>query len=259
MFQRYVAGVSYGCCKSRLGRCICCKCFRGTLQVFVQIVSSVSDVDVCCKRFLSRCCICFTPMLQEYVWNVSVVSVLCCNKCFHVAICKCVYLDVAYISHTYCNCMFQMFYLLQSYVASKCFMLQRQRVLGARPGHRGWGAASRGWQSGHAAHLGSCRRGVLVLMPALESRSPRDRGGESGEKERQARRFPQARGCPDSQSQREEGAKGEGAAYVVFSVGAHDEGGVGVWTRAFAWTTSASTSFKFYPCYSQLVRYHVMW
>jgi hypothetical protein len=34
---------------------------------------------------------CFTYMLQEYVRNVSSVSVLCCNKCFHVAsvLCRC--------------------------------------------------------------------------------------------------------------------------------------------------------------------------
>jgi hypothetical protein len=37
-----VAKVDRGCC-------ICCKCFRGMLQVFVQNISSVSDA--CCKRF----------------------------------------------------------------------------------------------------------------------------------------------------------------------------------------------------------------
>jgi hypothetical protein len=37
-----------------------------------------------------------------------------------------------------------------------------------------------GRQSGHATHLGSCGRGVLVLMPALEPCPPRDRGGRSG-------------------------------------------------------------------------------
>ena len=44
-------------------------------------------------------------MLQEYVRNVSVVLVLCCNKCFHVVSYKCFYLDVAYVSHTCCKCM----------------------------------------------------------------------------------------------------------------------------------------------------------
>jgi hypothetical protein len=117
----YVASVSYGCCKSRSGCCICCKCFRGMLQAFVQNVSSVSDV--CCKRFLSECCtcshiccksmfemfqlfqsyvaicvfmlqvagvlfgccICFTHMLQVYVLNVSSSSDVCCIQVFHVA------------------------------------------------------------------------------------------------------------------------------------------------------------------------------
>jgi hypothetical protein len=34
---------------------------------------------------------------------------------------------------------------------------------------------------GHAAHLGSCGQGVLVFVPTLESRLPRDRGGGWGE------------------------------------------------------------------------------
>jgi hypothetical protein len=34
------------------------------------------------------------------------------------------YLNVAYVLHTCCNIMFQMFNLCQTYVASKCFMLQ---------------------------------------------------------------------------------------------------------------------------------------
>jgi hypothetical protein len=57
---------------------VCCECFRGMLQAFVQNVSSVSDI--CCKHFLSGCCICFAHILQEYVGDVLVVSVLCCNK-----------------------------------------------------------------------------------------------------------------------------------------------------------------------------------
>jgi hypothetical protein len=48
-YQRYVASVSYECCKSRSGCYICCKCFRGILQVFVQNISFV--LDVCCKNF----------------------------------------------------------------------------------------------------------------------------------------------------------------------------------------------------------------
>jgi hypothetical protein len=63
IFQRYVASVLHGCCKSRSGCYIRCKCFIGMLQRLFQSVSSVSEV----------CCICFTHMLQEYVPNVSTV------------------------------------------------------------------------------------------------------------------------------------------------------------------------------------------
>jgi hypothetical protein len=34
------------------------------------------------------------------------------------------YLNVAYVSHICCSSMFQMYDLCQTYVASKCFMLQ---------------------------------------------------------------------------------------------------------------------------------------
>jgi hypothetical protein len=135
----YVSSVSEICCgcfewmlQVNQDICIYCKCFRGMLQVFQRHVASVSEA--CCKRmfkifhlfqiyvasvcskcficfrhmlraFLSGHCICFTPMLQEFVRNVSYISVLCCNL-------QVFYLDVAYVSHTYCNCMLQMFYLL---------------------------------------------------------------------------------------------------------------------------------------------------
>jgi hypothetical protein len=38
MFHMYIASVLCGCCKSRSGCCICCKCFGGMLQAFVQNV-----------------------------------------------------------------------------------------------------------------------------------------------------------------------------------------------------------------------------
>jgi hypothetical protein len=59
MFHRYVATVSYGCCKSRLGRCMCC-----------------NGWTVCCK-FL---------FLMFHLFFLDV-----CHKCG--------YLDVAYVSH----------------------------------------------------------------------------------------------------------------------------------------------------------------
>jgi hypothetical protein len=64
MFQRYVASVSYECSKSRSGCCICYNGYTHMLQVSVPNVSSVFS-DVCCK---------------------------------------CVYLDVAYVSHICCKC-----------------------------------------------------------------------------------------------------------------------------------------------------------
>ena len=79
VFQRYVVSVSYGCCKSRSGCCICCKCFRDMLQGFVQTILCVSDIY--CKRFN---------------------------------------LDVAYVSHICCKCVFQMFHLVQTYTHICC-------------------------------------------------------------------------------------------------------------------------------------------
>jgi hypothetical protein len=81
MFQRYVTGVSYGCCKSRLGCYICCKCLRGMLQSFIQNVSSISDLF--CKHFLSECCTCFTTIVQEYVRNVAAVSSVLSGCCIY--------------------------------------------------------------------------------------------------------------------------------------------------------------------------------
>jgi hypothetical protein len=48
---------------------VCCKCFKGMLQAFVQNDSSVSDV--CCKRF---------DMDVAYVSHIYVAKV--CLKCF---------------------------------------------------------------------------------------------------------------------------------------------------------------------------------
>jgi hypothetical protein len=71
MFQRYVANVSYRCCKSRSENCICCNGYT-RMQAFVSNVLSV---------------------LSEYV-----VSVLIWMLCmFHTYICKCFCKDVVYI------------------------------------------------------------------------------------------------------------------------------------------------------------------
>jgi hypothetical protein len=47
-----------------------------------------------------------------------------------------------------------------------------------------------------------------------------------------------------SHEEREERAKGEGAADTAFSASAGDEGGAGVWTRAFVWTSGRSCSLS---------------
>jgi hypothetical protein len=110
MFQRYIANVSYGCCKSGSGCCICC--------------------DGC------------TCMLQAFVLNVFI--------CFLDVCCKCVHLDVAYILHIRCKCficilcMFVMFFkcfqvflqVFQMYVSSVlsviCFRLYVKSVASRR-------------------------------------------------------------------------------------------------------------------------------
>jgi len=55
-------------------------------------------------------------MLQAFVQNVSSV--------FQSYVAIVFYLDVAYVSHIFCNSMFQMFQLFQSYVAASDFKLQ---------------------------------------------------------------------------------------------------------------------------------------
>jgi hypothetical protein len=106
----------------------CCKYMFLVFQMFQRYVVSLSDV--CCKS-RSGCCICCnssTRMLQRSVTNVSFVFTDVC--------CKCVYLDVAYVSHIcyicfiwmlrmfakvfkcFLVCLFQVF---QKHVASVCF------------------------------------------------------------------------------------------------------------------------------------------
>jgi hypothetical protein len=127
---------------------VCFRCFsrfKGMLQLFLMDVAKVDrgilhmlqvfqkHVAICSKYFICfqtyvtivfylDVAYIFTHMLQHYVPNVSVVSVICCGKCFFVF--QLIYLDVAYVSHTCCKRMSQMFYLFQMYVAFECFMLQ---------------------------------------------------------------------------------------------------------------------------------------
>jgi hypothetical protein len=79
MFHRYVASISSGCCPSRSGCCIYCNGCTRMLQASVLNVSSVF-LDVCCK---------------------------------------CVYLYIAYVSHTCCKCFIWMLRIF--YNGFKCF------------------------------------------------------------------------------------------------------------------------------------------
>jgi hypothetical protein len=60
-------------------------------------------------------------MLQEYIPNISSISVLCCSKCFHIANCKCFIwkLHILQWLYTYVvSVCFKSFSCFQKYVAS---------------------------------------------------------------------------------------------------------------------------------------------
>jgi hypothetical protein len=90
-------------------------------------------------------------MLQKYVRNILVVLVLCCNKYFHVATCKC-FIWMLYIFHTHvanvyskcfiCSdiCCIQVFYV----VIVSYFIGMFRESWGHGPGVEGSGAMSRG-------------------------------------------------------------------------------------------------------------------
>jgi hypothetical protein len=64
------------------------------------------------------------------------------------------YLDVAYVSHTCCKHMSQMFQLFQMYVAFECFMLQVQTAgVGVREGEQGQAAATDAWRRRRAPQV----------------------------------------------------------------------------------------------------------
>jgi hypothetical protein len=64
MFHKYVASVSYGCCKTRSGCCICCNGCTCMLQVSVLMFRS--SVRLYLQVCLSKCCMCFTHMLHVF-------------------------------------------------------------------------------------------------------------------------------------------------------------------------------------------------
>jgi hypothetical protein len=104
---------SLGCCKRMFHVLSCLKCCKHMFQVFRIFQRYVASVSYGCCKSRSRCCICCngnTCMLQTSVLNVSFI--------FHVS-CKCVYLDVAYVSYICCKRFIWMLHMLA--VAFKCF------------------------------------------------------------------------------------------------------------------------------------------
>jgi hypothetical protein len=119
-------------------------------------------VSVCLKRFicfgrmlqafLSGYCICFTSMLQEFIWNVSTVSVLCWNKCFHNAIYNCFiwmlhmfYTHVAIVCFKCFICFSRMLHQVFHVSEHQVFhVLELESPRGHGLGARRWGAASHG-------------------------------------------------------------------------------------------------------------------
>ena len=67
VFQRYVASVSYGCCKSSSGYCICCNGYIRMLQMSIPNILFVffrRKSQVC----LSGYCICFIHVASVFIW-----------------------------------------------------------------------------------------------------------------------------------------------------------------------------------------------
>ena len=88
MFQMYVASVTYGCCKSRSGCCICYNGCACMLQACVHNVSSVFS-DVCCKCVYLD----VADVFHTYIISVLSKCCICCTSDTHVAsVCfKCFY------------------------------------------------------------------------------------------------------------------------------------------------------------------------
>jgi hypothetical protein len=107
----HVVSVSYGCCKSRSGCCICCNGYTRMLQAYVSNVSSVFQTYVAnvfiwmlhmfhtyVASILSGCCTCFynyfssvfQVFLQVFHMHVSSVSFAFRRmlKMFHLIVSK---------------------------------------------------------------------------------------------------------------------------------------------------------------------------
>ena len=123
-------------------------------------------------------------MLQGYVRNVLAVSFLCCNKCFHVASCKC-FIWMLHMFHTHVvsicfKCFICFKRMFRSSVSCcKCFVFQWcSESYGGMARAPGEGARRAGCRRmWHGTRLGSCGRGMLVLVLAPARRERRGSGG----------------------------------------------------------------------------------
>jgi hypothetical protein len=159
VFQRHVASV-------------CLKCFiyfRRTLQAFFILMLHMFYI-------------------YEYVQNVWSVSVYCCNKCLHVASCKCfiwmLHMFHIYVASVCSKCYICFRLMLHSNVS--CFTCFRvSEVCSKSHGGTAWALGEEARRAGgrqmrRTAPLVSCGRGVLVLIWAPGSHPRGDRRGVRG-------------------------------------------------------------------------------
>jgi hypothetical protein len=138
--------------------------FQRMLQLFHMNVAYVASVcSKCFICFRSYVCKCFyldvayvSHILQEYVPMVSVVSVLCYSKCFHVASCKC-FIRMLHMYHThvlsvYFKCLICFRHMLHSSVSCLEVCSESHGGMARARGDQAWRAGCR--QSGRVAWLG---------------------------------------------------------------------------------------------------------
>jgi hypothetical protein len=158
---------------------VCCKhLFKNVSFVFRRMFASVSDLDV---AYVSH-------MLQEYVPMILVVSVLCCSKCFHVAVvlsrcCICythmfqVYVpNVLFASDV---CCIQVFH-----VSEVCSENHRPRPGLRGIGHDKPGAGGQGVWRAWVLRTATCSSSSRLLGPAHPERGAGSLGRSRGHGDR---------------------------------------------------------------------------
>ena len=111
VFCRYVASVLYRCCKSRSKCCICCNGCTLMLQTSAPNVSSVFS-DVCCK------CV--------YL-DVAYVSHICCKFFIWMLHIVAMVFQGFYVFLSVLDACFKRFICLQTYVASVIYVCFKSR------------------------------------------------------------------------------------------------------------------------------------